>query len=390
MAREKCVYCNKKITERSREHVIHNALGGLYESTDICCPECNNYVSKHIDVPFTKIFNPIVGNMDNMTKSHNKNSAPSYAGIVSYNGKQYEASIKGGKVISCPDLSRELRRNIAGLPIKIDAYKFDLDNEIFHTGIAKIAFNYAMAVNIDFDLISGGLNVTEANGNVEKIEYNYPMIPFYPMNVADSFLELVPPVDMFHNMILFSQSNQLCCYVDLFNTFQYYVLLSDTLPQGTKIYHNYTQTLKKIPRPEDIDISSPKDAMIYAQQYGVEPTMDKNQLIERIRSADLNKPSLDYLMAKKMSYLNPLKTQEFFGNTVLLAEFVHALPLYFDESETLIKENFRIWTPGPDGKSIVPYPDAIMAGASVDQSAMRAYTMAKFNKLNSFLLNKTK
>ena len=33
--REKCVYCGKVIVTRSKEHIIQNAIGGLYESEDI-------------------------------------------------------------------------------------------------------------------------------------------------------------------------------------------------------------------------------------------------------------------------------------------------------------------------------------------------------------------
>ena len=71
-----CVYCGKTITTRSREHIIQNALGGLYESEDICCPECNNYISRYIDVPFTKTFNPIISRIENFTKTNNKKSHP--------------------------------------------------------------------------------------------------------------------------------------------------------------------------------------------------------------------------------------------------------------------------------------------------------------------------
>ena len=42
--RTNCVYCGKKIEKESREHIIQNALGGLYESADICCNKCNNSI----------------------------------------------------------------------------------------------------------------------------------------------------------------------------------------------------------------------------------------------------------------------------------------------------------------------------------------------------------
>ena len=47
----------KKIEISSNEHIIQNALGGLYESTEICCGECNNFISENIDVPFASTFN---------------------------------------------------------------------------------------------------------------------------------------------------------------------------------------------------------------------------------------------------------------------------------------------------------------------------------------------
>ncbi|MBO5833513.1 MAG: HNH endonuclease [Alphaproteobacteria bacterium] len=390
MARKNCIYCDKEITTRSREHVIQNALGGLYESGDICCSECNNYVSKHIDAPFTKIFTPIVGNISNMTKSHNKNSLPVYTGTVSYNGKKYEANIKAGKVVSCQELSRELRCDISKLPLEIESYKFDLDNEYFQTGIAKIAFNYALAMDVNFDLIKPGLNVIKNDNGIAKIEYNYPLVPFCPLNAADTVLELAAPTELYHNLILFSQSSNLWCYIDLFNTFQYYVLLSDQLPKGTDIYHSYAQTLKKIPRPEDIDIFSPKDAMIYAQQYGVEPTMDKAELLERIKNAALNKVPLENAIGKKMHYLSPLNLMGMFQSPYQMAEFAQSLLIYFDDEDNLIKENFRMWTPTPNGGGLIPYPDAILDELDDNPDILKQYTTAKFNKLNSLLINKVK
>ncbi|MBR4860220.1 MAG: hypothetical protein IKV10_02885, partial [Alphaproteobacteria bacterium] len=154
--RKNCIYCNQEITMRSKEHVIQNALGGLYESEDICCPECNNFISKHIDAPFTKIFNPIISRIDGFSKTNNTKSTPPCTGTVAYNGKFYSANIKAGKVVSCPDLSRELRCDISKLPLQIVAYDFDLQNSAFQTGVAKIAFNYAMAQNIDFKYLESG------------------------------------------------------------------------------------------------------------------------------------------------------------------------------------------------------------------------------------------
>ncbi len=383
-----CVYCGKKITQNSREHVIHNALGGLLESVDICCPECNNYVSKHIDVDFTTIFNPIVGNIPNLAKSHNKNSVPSFNANVLYEGKKYTAIVKGGKIVACPELSRALRCDISKIPVEVDSYNFDLNNKVFQTGIAKIAFNYAMSVGVDFNLLRDGLKVHKSGKDVTKIEYNYPLVPFCPMNTVDTLLELGTPTELYHSLILFSQHNQLWCYVDLFNTFQYYVLLSDKVPEKTAIHKEYAQSLTKVPRPEDIDISSPKDAIIYAQQYGVEPTMDKAILIERIRNAEMNKKSINQVISKKLPYLSPIHLMQYAQNQMFMGEFMRDLSLYFDNEDNVNTTNFRIWTPTPDGRALMSYPDAILQEINDTPETLKQYTYAKFNKLNTLLCKK--
>ncbi len=132
MAEKKnCVYCGKSISKRSKEHIIQNAIGGLYESEDICCPDCNNYVSRYIDAPFTKIFNPIISRIENFAKTNNKKSQPMYTGRASHDGKPYEVSIKNGKVIACPELSKKLRCDVSKLDSEILAYDFPIENHLF-------------------------------------------------------------------------------------------------------------------------------------------------------------------------------------------------------------------------------------------------------------------
>lgn len=65
-----CVYCGNPIIVESREHIIQNAIGGLEESTDICCPKCNNYISRFIDKPFVTTFNPIIARIDSFAKTN--------------------------------------------------------------------------------------------------------------------------------------------------------------------------------------------------------------------------------------------------------------------------------------------------------------------------------
>lgn len=390
--RQYCIYCNKEITTRSSEHVIQNALGGLLESEDICCPECNNYISKYIDAPFTKTFNPIISRIDNFSKTNNTKSMPPCTGTVSYNGREYAANIKNGKVVSCPDLSRELRCDISKLPTapQIVSYNFDLQNTAFQTGMAKIAFNYAMSQNVDFKYLASGLVVDRTGNTVNSIQYNYPVVPFFPLNPVDAFIEGTPAPTPFHNMILFSQRNELWCYVDLFNTFQYYVLLSDNVPNGKQVYANYTQTLQKLNRSAPVldDLYDPKTVMIYAQQYGVEPTMDTAEFTRRVNNAVAGKSqkvAMSHIFGPRIARMPiiPMMLQ-MQGDTASMRLMYDSMHLYFN-NDVFQEKNFRTLTPCINGNGIAAYPHETMRVAKENPDILKQYTTMKFNNLNNQL-----
>lgn len=395
MTRTKCIYCNQEITTPSKEHVIQNALGGLYESTDICCPQCNNYISKYIDAPFTTIFNPIISRIDKFSKTNNTKSEPPCTGYVIYNGQKYIANIKSGKVVSCPELSRQLHCDAAKLPLEIVEYKFDLQNTYFQQGMNKIAFNYALASGIDSKLLQHGLHIQKSPSDISSITFNYPLIPFYAMNPIDNYLELETKMGLYHSMILFQQHTRLWCYIDLFNTFQYYVLLSDKMPtNGTPIYKSYAQTLQKPNRtPPELDICRHKDIMIYANQYGVEPCPDIAEFSRRIKNA-INKKSqkkkLSDIISAKMNAMPFDYPIHMMSDSSQMMMFYQSLHLYFNENEELQEHNFRTLTVAPKTYNTVPYPDAILHTTKNNQTKLREYTMSKFNRLNSYLCQNNK
>lgn len=383
--RKKCIYCNKEIIKRSSEHIIQNALGGQLESTDFCCPECNNFISKSIDAPFTTIFNPIISRIPGFTKTNNNKSAPGCTGTVLYNGKMYSAYIKNGKVVECPELARELRCKIKGLPLEIISYDFKLDNSAFKNGIAKIAFNYAMDSGVDFKFLESGLEVKKENDTINSINYNYRIIPFCPLNPIDVAIEQHTRPMLYHNLILFSQHNELWCYVDLFNTFQYYVMLSNKMPNNNKIYENYMQTVQKTNHkmPDLRCLYDPKEVMIYAQQYGVEPTMNSEEFKRRIKNAidkKSQKISMISIIAPKIQSISI----EFMLNTKNMLMLHQAMLLYMKNDE-FQEKNFRTLTPALNGDGISSYPQELLNTFSTNQDIMKQYTTMKFNKLNHAL-----
>ena len=128
------------------------------------------------------------------------------------------------------------------------SYDFNIENNSFKNGIAKIAFNFAIEKGVDFEILRKGVEINKKNEDIEKISFKFPLIPFIALNPIDTYLELETNMEFYHNLILFSQENMLWCYVDLFNTFQYYVLLSEEWDNNIYISENYLQLLQKSDR----------------------------------------------------------------------------------------------------------------------------------------------
>ena len=386
-----CVYCGEPITVGSREHIIQNAIGGLEESTDICCSKCNNYISKYIDKPFVTTFNPIIARINNFAKTNNKKSAPSYSGKAIYNGNEYSVIFKNGQVVACPELSKKLHCDISKLDFEIVSYDFIIDNKAFIKGVSKIAFNYALSKGIPLDTIKDGLIVVKDVNKITNIGFKYPVIPFVPLNPMDNYIELETSLLLYHNLILFSQDNNLWCYVDLFNTFQYYVCLTDKWPKDQKVSESYFQQLQKLDRTiPKIERWRPKYGLIYADLFEVEPSPDKIVMQKRITSA-IQKESLKKDMTKVLSQkLGTDYMLNYIRDDIPEDErrkYGLSLLLYFDENDDLIEDRFRKVTLGEKEFDMVSYPLLInnfMASNSID---VRQYTFAKFQRLNCFLCN---
>ena len=390
--RSNCVYCGKPLEERSREHIIQNALGGLYESEDICCPQCNSLISKNIDAPFTKTFNGFISRMPNFPKTNKKKSSPICKGKALCNGQLYDVIIKNGRVIACQELCKQEKRPIEAFSFKIVSYDFPIENKSFQNGISKIAFNFALDKGIPEKTLLNGVKIQHVGNQIKEISFTHPLIPFVPLNPIDSHLELYSRFEPYHNLILFSQKTNLWCYVDLFNTFQYYVLLSDNWNTEEHIHESYFQLLQKLDRAvPEIHIRKPKDILTYAMSYGIEPSLDLDAFKKRISTA-IQKESLkksmvevipsklnvDYLL---IAHLKDLKPEE--------ATFIlRSTQLYFDENDNLIADTFRIVTALPrSGCLIYSYPELCWRYFQHSPYITKSYIHAKLNRLNQFLIN---
>ena len=396
--RKNCVYCGKPIEKRSKEHIIQNALGGLYESEDICCDQCNKtIISQKIDAPFTKTFNPVISRIENFAKTNNKKSKPSCTGKAIYGNEIYNVIIKGGKVVNCPKLSKKMKCDVSKLDFEIIAYDFQIENHSFKNGIGKIAFNFAVDKGIPLEKLSKGIEIAQTNGEVENIVFRFPVIPFVALNPIDKYLELDTEMELYHNLILFSQGNMLWCYVDLFNTFQYYVLLSDEWDADIHILETYLQLLQKLDRTiPELHIRKPKQILTYAMYFNVKPCMDLEIFKERVKEAiekeSLKKNMSDVVSAKlgmdyfKTDIVKGMEIEEARAYYRKEMEFhLESLLLYFDEDDKLKGSTFRQVTQ-ISYNEVVSYPLLINRLVKKGEIDVVWYTNKKFERLNSFLV----
>ena len=256
--KQRCIYCGKKLTSNEElEHIIPNALSGMLYSSQICCSECNSLLGKTVDMAFNKLFAPILKSTYYFYKYNNSKK---------WAGDNIDTKIKAN----------------------------ELDNNDFFQGLSKIAVEYATYKNIDSEVIQENFTTTyNADGTAKRITYSSKIIPFYPMNCFDKYLEFDAPFYLNHKLILFSHQNYLVCYIDLYSTFQYYVVLSEQWDSSSNVYEFYVQEVRLFDSSGYSTsgystFSDLKDLQIILMEHRLWPDPEQ-KIIEVIRNTSLEK-----------------------------------------------------------------------------------------------------
>lgn len=329
----RCYVCNREMVDKPTdsslckahgEHIIHNGIRGKLISRSILCEECGGAYSKD-DANFCKIFAPfVVALSDRMIPAdHGKTDGNTLKGSifktpdVKEGDEGLEVTAKNGEVIPVQPfytieenkinvyagkkrikdylkvLTKELADNgddIANYTIERHtdihdqgyiAYYFskgnDNFNEEFKKGMVKIATEYALHCGISRELLTEVISIDDKGK--ATIDYDRAkLIPFIPTTLFDILYEdhryLFEDGYPSHMLKLFTLKyndgkTRLYCYLDLFSTFQYYVLLNDDY-EGEEISETYAQRL--IPKRQRPDVSnySPKDLSIVIQEYKID------------------------------------------------------------------------------------------------------------------------
>lgn len=401
MEAKRCCICGNLIDEnnRSEEHIIHNGIGGWLKDDGIYCKECNSSYGTELDIDFIKMFAPVVDNLD--IRIERKTKGTSYeAYAVNKKGERFIATVKNKRIVEVKNIDGDYVSNRLKEDMQIEDFLFNIDNDVLKRGIVKIAFNYA---------IHNGINPRDLEQiydlNARTLMDDCCVIPFVPLTLFDWLIEQTELDNIFHAVRIFSKRNLLYAYVELFGTFQYYVLLSKSNKKEIDIYYsNYI--CKYNNTSEQIIIKDYKDCMIICNQYRIDidevlidlkkyhnydfleyddqmellfKTIGKKaneQYRKRTYNVDYNR-ILDEIY-KSVEFVDALKGVD---NRELAAEFIEAFQFYTCyDTDTVNVKNYKVNTSKGE-----LYPQVIYRLISENKIDFKTYEKIKFKQLKNRL-----
>lgn len=400
----KCCVCGIEIDEenRSEEHIIHNAIGGVLKSDSIYCKECNSKYGSDADKAFIEIFAPIIDGL--YMNFDRKAGKTSYEGIMcDKEGNLYKTRFKNGKVISMFDKDGKYKKWEFEKYQKV-SFNFNLDNELYKKGMAKIAFNFAVHSGVEVNK----LNRVFDSENKELI--NKPIIiPFVPMTLFDSIIESQDTYELFHVLRLFNCGNFLYAYIELFSTFQVYVLLSDDY--SGELYKEYCQVINKNDNEErkneimdSLKILDYKDADIITTQYQIDIKKVVSDLKEyhgyngeNINVVFEQIQKIAYEKIRKKSYER--NYLEMLDEKYVKVNFINIFNQISDEEKLRFYSEFQYYTCYEEDTINIEkyklllyvdnqqylYPDLLAGVMSVNPSVFKSYCHFKFYMLMGHL-----
>jgi hypothetical protein len=482
----KCYVCNREMMDKPTnaslckahgEHIIHNGIRGKLISRTILCEECGGAYSKD-DANFCNIFAPfIVALSDRMISAdHGKADGNALKGSIFKTPDVKESDIgievtaKNGEVIPVQpfytiegnkidvyagkkrikDYLKVLAKELADKGDDIAYYTIEQHTDIhdqgylayyfskgndnfnvdFNKGMVKIATEYALHCGIGREILTEVISIDDKGK--ATIDYDKAKLtPFIPTTLFDILYEdhryLFEDGYPSHMLKLFTSKYndgkmRLYCYLDLFSTFQYYVLLNDDY-KGEEISKTYAQRL--IPKGQRPDVSnySPKDLSIVVQEYKIDKSglegksyeeqvayvqtyIDKYPLQTYDLQAALKSAVERINMIVKAYYFKSQKTSVLRGWKALLsplglndipapinailatyckdAQITDLQKHYQAFSESIKPEYYRKYGFGiiEDGITNYSHPDESMKLLHKDKAAAKKYMNAKFSHLS--------
>ena len=473
---KKCILCDGELIDKvyyknnksefdtipkfkHKEHIIQNALGGRLKSEEILCEECGGILNDEIDTDFLKLFTAFTERLrDVLPKERNKNSKTPVNGYqietkkeIVYLDKtvipkkpEYEIDEieKKIKIYANKNIINHFKKHVLatiskdGLNIneylieEITEFEDDENIGLFFTegvenfndkwkmGFIKIATEFAYLKGVEKEHLTNTLDIHN-----KKIFNSHSIFPFFPIGLTDAFIEwhrmFLEKNYPTHTLILFTQEykrnkKELICYVDLFSTFQYYILLNNDY-KGKSIFKTYCQKLEREIKPEiNFRKVRPKYLRLVAEENNINLDLYKGKSIEEFYSfleIEYSKKTANYeldleeeisytlsnlfnaLMLSKsknqidLGYLsepvNSLKNISTEWFRTMVTEINHLKP---EDGITDIQRYRQVFIE-PDGKNdfeTLSTPNEIIKNISKDVNFTKEYCNLKFNHLSYF------
>lgn len=456
-----CYFCGNKFNQSSTvdhgEHVIQQAIGGNLVSKGILCKGCGGDLSRKIDNPFNAIFEGIATRLDIKTdRKANKN--PSIPGEIVSEKDAYGMNLKGTQVFwknfkvtpvkpfhrftedkkkvviyssgkNFKNHKEIVQKEIESMGLDnppeiilcddIDCnvqYQFPMENIAFKRGIAKIAIGFACTHGISRETLHLALKISEEN--LGLIDENIVLVQYAPLSIIDKIIEKdkaglanYPS----HNLLLFTSKKSpslLWCYVELFSTFQYYILLSDTY-EGEPVYKYHYQRIEKANEyfftP---DRRHYKERNIILGSLGItneriQSAYEKQK--DKKNSKSLGEIEIDIIREETEKQKNKADFEYDINNFV---DYCAQKTILNDEKDLEVMINFnknfslfsRISANDPDEEEIfdissyrrfyiennknVDYPEALIVMQHNNDSALKTHSFYRFAQLENYSQNK--
>lgn len=334
----------KSLTTTHREHILHNAILGRLVSKKILCKKCGNSFSCDDDASFTSLFAPIVSRLENCGAypRRSTNSVAKTGYLHTSDGKITDTIVaeKDGMIFKIdskyPDYSIDEatktvivkasscrtksfknqlikeKSELASYTFKAEDYSSSGDhiayffsennpnfNEVFSKGLVKIALEFALDCGVSREDIP--LVLTVNTDGSSKVNYSNPqIIPYAPLSSCIDECKYEYSKHLFgnypyHILSLFDVDNMdstrsLICYIDLFSTFQYYVLLNKDYG-GPSIDKYYGQRLLR-KNDDGKDLPPEFDVRSYLIDNKYDPVTFKRTIFDIDTSSNFPTPYL--------------------------------------------------------------------------------------------------
>lgn len=452
-----CYFCGNNFDQLTTidhgEHVIQQAIGGSLISKGILCKNCGEELGNDIDVPFNKIFEGIVTRLDikNDRKANNK---PSTTGIIVSEIDSFGFNLKGTpvfwnnykvspikpfykltedkkKVIVYSSqkqyksykhlVNKEIMAMHLVPPPKIilcddiDAFiqfDFNMDNKAFKRGIAKIAIGFACSQGIHRSNLPLALKISDSNKGV--IDDKIVLLKYAPLSVIDTIIEKEKR-DLAnypsHTIILFNSEqypSDLWCYVELFSTFQFYILLNDNYNGNDKRKKIYAYHYQRIEKADEYQFAPDrnyyKKRKIFLYDLGIteeriERTFKKQKkqtkslheieidLINEEIEKQKNIVNFEYDIQNALAY-SYKKFEENNNGSVEILEVYENYLLFFEKNS--LDSSYEKFNISPyrrffkKDKKIIEYPYELNDMHKINSEELNKHTFYRFNELSEY------